>query len=132
MPAGKVESIDAWLVELLEKLKISAEGGNAMRVTTQGGFVAFESIEGDYIFYTRQNQPGLWRMPAAGGPEELLTDRLQPVDGNNWFVSPAGIYFVNRPSWDRPEAVLLDVRTRRWTTIAPQRAGPLARRTASG
>jgi hypothetical protein len=99
--------------------KMAAEGGSAVQVTARGGFAAFESADGRWLYFTKRDQPGLWQVPARDGEETLLSDRLHPVDWNNWVVSAEGLYFVERPVPDRPQLARLDVRTRQVTPLAP-------------
>jgi Tol biopolymer transport system component/DNA-binding winged helix-turn-helix (wHTH) protein len=48
--------------------KIPAEGGPAVRVTHQGGFAAFESVDGSFLYYAKDlEKPGIWRVPVSGG-----------------------------------------------------------------
>jgi Tol biopolymer transport system component/predicted Ser/Thr protein kinase len=86
-----------------EVWKVSRDGGEAIQVTTAGGYVAFESPDGKYLYYTKFNPPrgsraeayaiagggALFRMPAGGG------EAVQVVPGVELFcVTSKGIYFV--------------------------------------
>ena len=75
--------------------KTPVEGGQAVQLTRQGGFQAFESADGKYIYYSKGLCPGLWRLPIDGGQEVLVLN--QPGSGcwGQWFVSDDGIYFIN-------------------------------------
>jgi len=52
--------------------KAPAEGGEAVQVTKQGGFSAFESPDGKFVYYTKDFReggeftPGIWRTPVEG------------------------------------------------------------------
>lgn len=75
--------------------KIPVEGGEAAPVTSNGGWIAFESPDGKYLNYAKNPGAGsLWRRLAAGGPEQAVAT---PVLGNSLAVSPRGICFA-RPA----------------------------------
>ena len=72
--------------------KAPAEGGPARQVTTQGGREAFESHDGQFVYYAKENVPGLWRVPAEGGEEARI---LGHVRQGAWALWTQGVYFVN-------------------------------------
>jgi Tol biopolymer transport system component len=76
--------------------KVPAEGGEAVQVTRAGGAVAFESPDGQSLYYTKAygggGPPGLWRRPIAGGPEERV---LENVFLDQWDICERGIYYFN-------------------------------------
>ncbi|MGH9835675.1 MAG: protein kinase domain-containing protein [Blastocatellia bacterium] len=101
--------------------KTPAGGGQAMQVTQQGGFEAFESTDGKFLYYTKRpgadvnpasirwhvripgdhrdrlpradvNPASIWRLPVAGGAEIQILDQ---VIGGYWAVLEQGIYFLN-------------------------------------
>ena len=41
-------------------------------MTRSGGYVALESPDGKYIYYSKSVQSGLFRMPAEGGAEKQV------------------------------------------------------------
>jgi Tol biopolymer transport system component len=86
--------------------RVSAGGGQASRLTRNGGFEPRESPDGEYLFYLDRGPGGLasdasarlMRLPLAGGPEELVLDRVRPFQ---WSVTDTGIVFVSRePAFD--------------------------------
>ena len=64
-----------------------------MQVTRNGGWVAFESRDGRFIYYTKSDAPptGLWRMPVSGGEESLV---IPSIAFRNFEVVNDGIYFI--------------------------------------
>ena len=75
--------------------KMPRNGGAAVPVTSNGGYTAFESPDGKYIYYAKSAGIGsLWRCPATGGPEQAVA---APVLGNSLTPSRSGIYFA-RPA----------------------------------
>ena len=86
--------------------KVSADGGEAVRLTRNGGFEPRESPDGTYLFYldhppaalTSSGTARLMRLPLGGGREELFLDRVRPF---LWSVTEMGIVFVTRePDFD--------------------------------
>ena len=73
--------------------KIPAGGGVAVPVTKHGGAVAFESKDGDDLYYTKApKDQQLWKMPVRGGDETRV---LGSMLDNNFAVSKRGIYFLD-------------------------------------
>jgi Tol biopolymer transport system component len=73
--------------------KLEVEGGRLSPVTTDGGYASRESPDGRWLFFTRADEPGIWRQPVTGGKAERVWDRLAPEDWANWQVGNAGLYF---------------------------------------
>jgi Tol biopolymer transport system component len=73
--------------------KIPLSGGDAVQVTRNGGFVAFESFDGRHLYYTQTgNAPStLWRIPSAGGDPERV---LEGVSQRAFVVLEKGIYYI--------------------------------------
>jgi Tol biopolymer transport system component/serine/threonine protein kinase len=79
--------------------KASVDGESAthpaVQVTTHGGFSAFESPDGKWLYYAKGLEvSGLWRLPVGGSEEMLVTPELQPHFWGYWSICPAGIYFI--------------------------------------
>jgi Tol biopolymer transport system component len=72
--------------------KVAANGGDSVQVTFQGGREAFESQDGKSLYYTKDNQPGLWIKPISGGNEAQL---LSSVQTYRWARTEKGIYFAD-------------------------------------
>jgi Tol biopolymer transport system component/DNA-binding winged helix-turn-helix (wHTH) protein len=79
--------------------KMRAEGGPAVQVTKQGGFQAFESTDGKYLYYSKGPGPGVWRLPTEGGQEVLLLNQSGAGCWGEWALADEGIYFING-KWD--------------------------------
>jgi len=75
--------------------KMPADGGEAIQVTRNGGYVAFESADGAFLYYAKRGEEGkLWRIPVRGGEE---TQVLDAVEGMGFAVLAKGIYFIRPP-----------------------------------
>jgi Tol biopolymer transport system component len=81
--------------------RVSADGGQALRLTRTGGFQPRESPDGRYVFYLDRHPAGLaidgtarlMRLPLGGGQEEAVLERVRPF---LWSVTDTGILFVTR------------------------------------
>jgi Tol biopolymer transport system component len=76
--------------------KLPVSGGMPQPVTSDDGFVGQESPDGKWLYFARDAENGLWRMPAAGGEAVRILD--QPMAGywGHWAVSRNGIYFLDQ------------------------------------
>ncbi|MGH9843102.1 MAG: protein kinase domain-containing protein [Blastocatellia bacterium] len=82
-----------------EIYKLPAEGGPAVQVTTQGGFEAFESSDGQFLYYTKRSYDStLWRRPTAGGEETLAFNSNRVIYLRNWALADQGVYFASSES----------------------------------
>ena len=80
----------------LEIWKISPNGENLRQVTRNGGCSAFESRDGQWLYYKKPDPVvgSIWRMPVAGGAEKVLVSVAG--GGRNFAVTGNGIYFLRR------------------------------------
>jgi Tol biopolymer transport system component/tRNA A-37 threonylcarbamoyl transferase component Bud32 len=78
--------------------KMPASGGEEVQVTRNGGFVALESLDGAYIYYTASmgtKPSSLWRLPTSNGqPVKVLDGVIMRA----FTVLEKGIYYIDRPS----------------------------------
>jgi WD40-like Beta Propeller Repeat len=71
-------------------------GGAPSQVTKRGGFAAFESADGKWVYYAKGNATrGIWRVPVQGSEETPVLDALPPAMWGNWALRPDGIYFLD-------------------------------------
>jgi len=113
---------------------VEVDGGELRQVTTDGGYAAVESADGQSLFVTRLDRVGLWRRPLAGGPETLVTDKVLAEQWPNWGLYDRGVYFVTWPDDGDPRLEVIEsgsVRPRAvarlpefaWSGIAVSRDG---------
>ena len=79
----------------------------ASQVTQNGGFRAFESVDGNYLFYAKgRGKPGLWRreLRSGSGIEEPVLDSLQQWGW--WALGSDFIYFLELPNVANPKVQL--------------------------
>jgi Tol biopolymer transport system component/DNA-binding winged helix-turn-helix (wHTH) protein len=80
----------------LEVWKTPVEGGQAVQLTKHGGFTAFESSDGRYIYFNKNaGCPGVWKMPVDGGDETLVLNNSGAGNWGQWSVADSGIYFID-------------------------------------
>ena len=73
--------------------KVPAVGGKALQVTKQGGFEAFESTDGRFLYYCKYfGVQGVWKIPAEGGEEVRI---LEQGAWHEWALLSRGICLVN-------------------------------------
>jgi len=75
--------------------KVPTSGGDAVQLTTNVGYVAWESPDGAYVYYTERNVEAspLWRLPTAGGqPVKVLDGVIMRA----FVVLEKGIYYIDR------------------------------------
>jgi Tol biopolymer transport system component len=99
--------------------KVPFEGGLARQVTQGGGGWSTESADGQTLYYLTKST--VWRVPAAGGPEEPVPE-IGPVLGRGWTVAGNGIYFFQRGSAAAPLIQFFNFAAPKVTTVlAPDR-----------
>jgi Tol biopolymer transport system component len=76
--------------------KAAAHGGVAVQVTKRGGFEAFESPDGKFVYFAKSTaQQGIWKVPVEGGEETLVLEKVRP---SLFAVTGQGIYFFDAGS----------------------------------
>jgi Tol biopolymer transport system component/DNA-binding winged helix-turn-helix (wHTH) protein len=73
--------------------KVSVEGGEPIQVTSKGGFIGIESADASELYFWKDNDYGIWKMPLPNGEET----RILPVglDWGRWALTQHGIYFID-------------------------------------
>jgi Tol biopolymer transport system component/DNA-binding winged helix-turn-helix (wHTH) protein len=103
--------------------KVSLRSKEAVQVTRHGGFRAEESPDGKFVYYDKPTtpisswtgaDPGIWVMPASGGPEKLLFLADHYI---YWHVRPEGIYYI-QPAKPHHRVQLYRFASAKVTTIA--------------
>jgi len=95
--------------------KALAEGGPARQVTSKGGREAFESPDGKFVYYTRLNVAGVWRVPVEGGEEVQVLDQ-----GNQgrWALLQQGVCLLNPDATPAPVLAFFSFAARRLAPLA--------------
>jgi hypothetical protein len=89
-------------------------GGTPRQLTRNGGYMPQFSANGKFVYYARSfGKGGIWRIPVAGGDEELVTDRLQDRCFADWVLDETGILYQANAAPDSARIEHLDLRTRK-------------------
>ncbi len=94
-------------------------------MTQNVGFAAFESPDGQFVYYAKYTEPGIWRVPVEGGEETLVLDLLLTGFWGYWAVVEEGIYFLNIKAKPRPAIEFYRFATRRATRVFVPEKDPL-------
>ena len=91
-------------------------GGSAVQVTRHGGFAAFESPDGRFLYYAKGlTVPGLWRVPIDRGEEVEVIGSLEAGYWGYWVVVENGIYYLDTTA--KPGIAFFDIATHRITRM---------------
>jgi hypothetical protein len=75
----RILKLSLWMAMLAE-LTTTARGGEPIQVTKKGGFAAFESPDGSALYYWKDNDYGIWKMPLPRGEETGYEGLAMPLD----------------------------------------------------
>ena len=99
--------------------KMPAEGGEEIQVTTKGGFVGFESFDGKYLYYARNNiNSEIVRVLLTGGEEQPVDGHLTGLLWCMWKLTERGIYYIKIDSSQRGHMYFYSSSTRQTSQIA--------------
>jgi hypothetical protein len=74
--------------------KMPSTGASAVQITRNGGFAAFESPDGRFLYYTKADVRGIWRTPSRGGAETRVIEHVEPEFWGYWSIADKGIFYV--------------------------------------
>jgi Tol biopolymer transport system component/DNA-binding winged helix-turn-helix (wHTH) protein len=97
--------------------KLPESGGTPQPVTSDDGIAGQESPDGKWLYFARDDENGLWRMPAAGGEAVHILDQPMACYWGYWAVSRSGVYFLDQRQ-STPSISIYDPVTQRITGIA--------------
>ncbi|MFN7998818.1 MAG: hypothetical protein U0Q18_34660 [Bryobacteraceae bacterium] len=97
----------------VQLFRIPISGGDPKPITTKGGTAGFESPDGKYLYYRKDTDPGLWKVPVTGGEEARVLPSMCP---QYFDVTKRGAYFFS--GWFNPSIQFLNFATGRVVTIA--------------
>ena len=103
----------------LQIWKRMVAGGEAIQLTQQGGMEAFESPDGQYVYYLKgRGIPGLWRVATDGTREEAVPELADAGYWRYWTINRSGLYFVPANESAPLPIKHFDFATRQLKTIA--------------
>jgi len=97
--------------------KVPFKGGSPVKVTSSGGVYAIESEDHRFLYYSKYEQPGIWKMPVDGGEETRVLDQPVAQRWFNWTLARTGIYFINLNAKPNGKIEFFDFATRTTTSI---------------
>jgi Tol biopolymer transport system component/tRNA A-37 threonylcarbamoyl transferase component Bud32 len=104
---------------VFQMYKISAEGGREIQITTKGGFAAFESHDGKYLYYAeKNNQSRIMRAPLAGGEAQSVDTHLSDLLWCMWKLTDKGIYFIKQDTVKQGQICFYNFSTQQTRQIA--------------
>jgi eukaryotic-like serine/threonine-protein kinase len=107
--------------------RVPSRGGLEEQVTSGGGFAAFESPDGRWLYYSKgRDEAGLWRKRLPAGPEEVVLPQLRPGFWGYWAVVEDGIYFGDQARAGSPGEILFFDLASRQTRLVTRADKPLA------
>ncbi len=104
--------------------KVPGGGGEPVQVTKLGGRAAFESTDGQFLYYAKTPEREIWRMSVAGGPESPISPSIHVEHWSGWSVTDKGIYFLGEESSPHPVLKFFDFSSSRIKDMAALR-GPV-------
>jgi Tol biopolymer transport system component/DNA-binding winged helix-turn-helix (wHTH) protein len=90
-----------------------SRGGPAQQITRSGGYVPHESADGKYVYFTKAADPGVWRIPCAGGAEEPVPAITGLVEKGYWTVTSRGYYWFAQIEGLYPSLLFFDFATQK-------------------
>ena len=78
--------------------RMGVDAGEPVPVTREGGSKAQPSQDGETLYYSRQDRPGIWRVPVDGGSEVLVFSPETPTYWADWTLVGQRIYFRTLPA----------------------------------
>jgi Tol biopolymer transport system component/predicted Ser/Thr protein kinase len=89
--SSRMDGLQVWKIPVKGGLK----DGDPLRVTRYGGFAAFESSDGELLYYSKgYDVPGLWVVPSKRGEERPVISDFKVGFWGYWAVARRGIYFL--------------------------------------
>jgi Tol biopolymer transport system component/DNA-binding winged helix-turn-helix (wHTH) protein len=98
--------------------KMQLNGEPPVQVTKNGGVFAAESVDDRFLYYSKFEAPGIWRMPLPGGEEIHILDQPAGDDWSNWAITRNGIYFLDSTPGPKAAVKFFHFATGRTITIS--------------
>ena len=74
--------------------KVQLKGGSPLQITRKGGVFAVESADGRFLYYSKFEERGIWKVPLSGGEETRVLDQAGEMEWYNWALGRNGVYFL--------------------------------------
>ena len=96
--------------------KTTVQGGAPVQLTVRGGISAEESFDGRYLYYSKYEQGGVWRMN-LDTHEEMRVLELDGDSWANWALTSEGLYFLKFSRSARPAIEFLNLASGKMTNV---------------
>jgi Tol biopolymer transport system component len=107
-----------------EVWRAPSSGGIAIQITHRGGFAAFESADGKFLYYAKGlNEPGLWKASLSGGEESEVMGMPKIGFWGYWALAKDGIYYLDNTG--EPSIYFLNLSTHRTNRVFKLENGPV-------
>src|ERR1700741_3732834 len=104
--------------------KVALKGGPPVQITKNGGVFGAESADGLFLYYSKFNLPGIWKMSLQSGEERRIMDQAGTSDWYNWALARNGIYFRDAKDWKNHDPIgvidFFDFATGKTTTVSTE------------
>ena len=97
--------------------RVPLKGGPPVQITRNGGLFGAESADGRFLYYSKYEAQGIWKMPLSGGEEKRVLDQAGEKEWYNWALAPTGIYFLEHRETGGA-LIFFDFATGKTTTIS--------------
>lgn len=74
--------------------KASVDNKKTIQITKNGGYFSFPSVDGKYIYLTKKNTSGIWKLNLETQQEHLIIKEVDRMNWRNWLVINNGIYYI--------------------------------------
>jgi len=74
--------------------RVPLKGGPPVQITKNGGVFATESADGRFLYYSKYEAQGIWKVPLSGGEEKRVLDQAGEKEWYNWALARNGVYFL--------------------------------------
>jgi Tol biopolymer transport system component/DNA-binding winged helix-turn-helix (wHTH) protein len=97
--------------------KLPIQGGAPIKLTKHGGMSGVESSDGRFLYYSKYEAGGIWRMPLQGGEETEVLEEVPGSSWPDWALTSKGIYFLKFNKTSRVTIQFFDFATRKTATV---------------
>lgn len=97
--------------------KVPFKDGPPFQVTKNGGIGAIESADGIWLYYSKYETGGVWRMPSNGGQETRVLDQPHGDQWFDWALAEKGVYFMKSSKLLETPVNYFDFATQKTATV---------------
>jgi Tol biopolymer transport system component len=98
--------------------KMPSAGGDPVQVTKQGGRAAFESADGQFLYYAKTPDRNIWRLQLSDGQENRVSPEIHVEHWSGWALTDNGIFFLGEESSQHPVVKFFDFSSARIKDVA--------------